>query len=420
MRTTNTFGIQFILRMNRAKDGLAPIYARITVDSERKEISLKRWIKPTDWNNKKGMARGSREEIRSLNHYLEEVKARLVECYQQMQIQKKLITAEGIKNMFLGTHDKEHTLSKLMEYHNTRFKDTLAWGTMKNYHTTQKYVVKFMKEQYGTSDMYLSELRYKFITDFELYLLNHIPKDHQKPLTNNGAMKHLERLKKMIALAVKMEWLIKDPFSRFKLRFNKVDRGYLEAKELEAIEQKEFSIVRLQWVRDLFVFSCYTGLAYVDTMNLTPDNISIGIDGEYWISTCRQKTDKPVRVPILPKAWEIIEKYRSHPRSIEKGTLFPVISNQKLNSYLKEIADLCGINKNLTFHLARHTFATTVTLLNGVPIETVSKMLGHTKIVTTQIYARVIEQKVSEDMKSLKEVLGQKGNLPSGLNSANG
>jgi site-specific recombinase XerD len=405
MRTTNTFGVQFITRTNKAKDGLLPIYARVTVDGRRVEISLKRWIKPSDWNGSKGMAKGSREEIKSLNHYLDEVQARIMECYQEMQVQKRLITADAIKSMFLGTDQKDFTLCKLVDYHNQAMRDTLTWGTMKNYFTTQKYIHRFLKERFGTTDMFLSELSYKFITDFEFYLRNYKPKDHQKPLGNNGVMKHLERFRKMVTMAVKMEWVSRDPFDKYQLKFHRVDRGFLDAEELETLESKDFKIVRLQWVRDLFVFSCYTGLAYIDAMNLTPSNIMIGIDGEYWLSTCRQKTDQPVRVPILPKAWEIIEKYKTHPRALQKGSVFPMIFNQKLNSYLKEIADLCGIEKNLTFHLARHTFATTVTLCNGVPLETVSKMLGHSKITTTQVYAKVVEKKVSEDMQALRERL---------------
>jgi len=259
--------------------------------------------------------------------------------------------------------------------------------------------------------MFLSGLSYKFITDFEFYLRNHKPMDHQRPMENNGVMKHLERFRKMVTMAVKMEWLDKDPFEKYQLKFNRVERDFLTEFELAKIEQKEFRIERLKYVRDLFVFSCYTGLAYIDAMNLAPVNISIGIDGENWISTKRQKTDESVRVPILPKAWEMIEKYKTHPRSLQKGTIFPHVSNQKLNSYLKEIADLCGIEKNMTFHLARHTFATTVTLTNGVPIETVSKMLGHSRITTTQVYAKVIERKVSEDMKSLRAKIESKDRL---------
>jgi len=410
MRTTNTFGIQFIIRKNKAKNGLAPIYARITVDGRRIEMSLKQWIKPMEWNTNKGMARGSREEIKSLNHYLEEVRTRLVESYQEMQLQQMQITADAIKSMFLGTNQKEMTLCKLMDYHNETSKEILTWGTLKNYFTTQKYVKRFLKKHLGTTDMFLSRLSYKFITEFEFYLRKYKPKDHHKPMSNNGVMKHMERLRKMVTMAVKMEWLEKDPFEKYQMRFTKVERGYLTESELETIENTEMKNGSLLWVRDLFVFSCYTGLAYIDVKNLRPDNITLGIDGEKWLSTRRQKTDLPVRVPLLFKAWQLIEKYQNHPRAIQKGTVFPVFSNQKTNSYLKEIAVLCGIQKNLTFHLARHTFATTVTLCNGVPMETVSKMLGHSKITTTQIYAKVVERKVSEDMNILRTKLGEKTN----------
>lgn len=407
MRTTNTFSIQFITRVNKIKDGLAPVYARVTVDGHRVEISLKRYVRPQEWNSKKGMLRGSRDEIKSLNHYLEEVRSRLITCYQEMQMQKQLITAVGLKNIFLGNDQKEETLGKLINYHNTQMKGSLTWGTMKNYFTTQKYLERFLKEKKNCTDIFLSELTYRFITEFEHYLRGRVPTDHHKPLSNNGAMKHIERFRKMINLAMKLEWLDRDPFSQYRQRFEKVEREFLTKEELQRIEFHDFKVARLQWIRDLFVFSCYTGLAYIDVMQLAPSNITIGMDNEYWIITSRQKTNNPVKVPLLPKAMEIIEKYKGHPRAAANGTLFPVITNQKLNSYLKEIADLCGIHKNLTFHLARHTFATTVTLTNGVPIESVSKMLGHSTIATTQIYAKVIEKKLSEDMKNLKERLGK-------------
>jgi site-specific recombinase XerD len=206
----------------------------------------------------------------------------------------------------------------------------------------------------------------------------------------------------MANMAVRLEWIDKDPFAKYQQKFDKVERQFLSIDELSIIESRDIRIVRLAWIRDLFVFSCYTGLAYIDVMKLTPSNISIGIDGEYWLMTSRQKTSNPVRVPLLPEALAIIERYKGHPRALASKTLFPIISNQKLNAYLKELADLCGINKNLTFHLARHTFATTITLTNGVPIESVSKMLGHSMISTTQIYAKVIEKKLSEDMTNLR------------------
>lgn len=413
MRTTsNTFGVVFYLRKYKAKNDQIPIYARITIDGKRVEIATKRSIQAIHWNGNKGMAKGNRPENRALNTYLEQIRGRMVECYQELFLQKKLITAEAVKNRFLGLDQKEYTVSKLMEYHNTYMKDTLAIGTLKNYFTTQKYVNRFMKEWYRTSDMFLSQLSYKFITDLEYYLRNHF-QDQPRPLSNNGLMKHIERFRKMINVAVLMEWLEKDPFTRYKQKFEKVEKEFLSQEELTALENKELKIMRLQLVRDLFVFSCYTGLAYIDVMQLTTANITVGIDGEYWIITRRQKTRNPVRVPLLPQALDIIEKYKEYPKSPDKEALFPNISNQRLNSYLKEIADVCGIEKNLTFHLARHTFATTVTLSNGVPIESVSKMLGHTKITTTQIYAKVVERKLSEDMKGLRaRLVGNNGNKP--------
>lgn len=209
----------------------------------------------------------------------------------------------------------------------------------------------------------------------------------------------------MITLSFKLEWIEKDPFINFKAKFEKVERGYLTEMELERIEEKQFSIPRLQLVKDLFIFSCYTGLSYIDVINLIEDNINIGIDSELWIIKKREKTNKLLKIPILPKAEKLIDTYKTNPKSEINGTIFPKISNQKLNSYLKEVADVCSIKKNLTFHLARHTFATTVTLTNGVPIETVSNLLGHSRISTTQIYAKVIEKKISNDIRVLKKKL---------------
>lgn len=364
-----TFGVIFYLKKYKAKGGLAPIYTRITIDGQRVDLSTKRAIEECNWNGQKGMARGSREEIKSLNKFLERMRAKLVDHYQEMVIQGKLPTANAIKNAFLGIDNREHTLCKIVKYHNTQMNEVLAWGTMKNYHTTRKYLERFLKTHCGTSDVYLSEINYKFITDFEFFLRGWKPVDHQKPLGNNGIMKHMERFRKMINLAIKLEWMKHDPFSKYQPKFDKVERGYLTDEELQRIEDKNFKIARLQQVRDLFVFSCYTGLAYIDAINLTPDHVVKGIDGGLWLLTSRQKTSNTVRVPLLPQAIEIIEKYQDHPKVLNEGSLLPGMSNQKLNSYLKEIADLCEIEKNLTFHLARHTFATTVTLSNGVPIE---------------------------------------------------
>ena len=278
----------------------------------------------------------------------------------------------------------------------------LKWGTKKNYFTTQGYIADFIFVKYKVTDMYLKQLDYNFILKFEKYLRNFTPTDHQKPMGNNTVMKHIERFRKMITLSYKLEWIERDPFINFKSKFVKVERGFLTEMELNEIEEKDYSIERLQLVKDLFVFACYTGLSYIDVINLTASDINYGIDGELWLIMKREKTNNALRIPILPKALTLINKYKENPKALANATVFPKMSNQKLNAYLKEIADLCRIEKNLTFHLARHTFATTVTLSNGVPIETVSKLLGHSRISTTQIYAKVIERKVSDDMKTLR------------------
>src|SRR5690606_17723331 len=252
------------------------------------------------------------------------------------------------------------------------------------------------------------QLNYEFVTDFEHFLRNYKDSRKKLMLTNNGVMKHLERFKKLINLAVKLEWMQNNPFNQFQLKYHKYDRAYLSERELELLEETEFKSERLQRVKDCFVFSCYTGLSYVDVKELTEDNIVKGIDNNYWIYTKREKTDERVKVPLLPKAIEIIEKYRRLQEKDFMDFLLPVCSNQKTNKYLKEIVASCGIHKNVTFHVARHTFATTVMLSNGVPIETVSKLLGHSKLTTTQLYARVVETKIGEDIGNLLERFREK------------
>ena len=403
--TNNTFGVAFYLKKQKTTQaGKSPIYARITVNGKRIEISVKRSIEENNWNATKGMAKGSREDTIRLNKYLDQFKAGIIDSYQQLSLQKKFITAELLKEKVTGGDQADFTLCKLMHYHNTDQAQVLEPGTMKNYYTTQKYVKEFLKERFKTSDKYLSELTYKFITDFEYYLRGRKPEKGQKALQTNGIMKHLERFCKMVNLAVRLEWIERNPFHAYQLKFDKVERDYLTKEELTRIEEKQFHIIRLQVVKDLFVFSCYTGLAYIDVFNLTPANL-IEKSGKLWIMTNRQKTNEPVRVPLLPKALAIVEKYKGHPQALAEGKVLPSLSNQKLNSYLKEIADMCDITKPLTFHIARHTFATTITLTNGVPIETVSKLLGHSKLSTTQIYAKVIESKISDDMALLSKRL---------------
>lgn len=407
MKTSSTFSILIWINASRAKNNEADLFARVTVNQKRANISLKRKININSWDKAKSKLKGNSVIARKENQYIEQVKAKLHKIHIDLGNQEKLITAKLIKSTFLGEGENSKSLNDLIEYHSSKIEGTFAAGTIRNYEVTEGYIKKFLKEKKKTTDVFLKQLDYKFICDFENFLHCFWPKGHPKALGQNTVMKHIQRLRKMITLSYNLEWIDKDPFRRWKPTFEKTYRQFLTENELSNLETYEFISERLDRVRDLFVFSCYTGIAYADIMNLTRNNLLPGIDGNNWIITSRQKTKTLVKVPILQKAQFLIYKYSEHPMTKVTGTLFPIITNEKLNSYLKEVANFTGIKKNLTFHMARHTFATTVTLTNGVPIETVSKMLGHTKISTTQIYAKVIERKVSDDMNILRDVLNK-------------
>lgn len=408
MRSTNTFAILFWINTSRVSNGAAKLYVRVTVNQKRVNISLKRSIAISQWDSKGKRAKGNASNARELNYYLDQVQAQLFRCYQDLRLADELVTAKIIKAKFLGEDQKSKTLLELIGYHSNKIEGTLARGSIKNFEVSVGYVKRFLGQEMKTDDINLKQLNYKFICDFENFLHHYWPKGHPKAMGNNTVMKHIQRLRKIITLGYHIEWLDRDPFVRWKPTFEKKQREFLSENELSNLESYRFPLERLDRVRDLFVFSCYTGISYADLIKLNRDNIHLGIDGGKWIMTKRQKTKTSVKVPLLNKAQELIDKYDGHPITQVTETLLPVITNEKLNLYLKEVADACGIRKNLTFHMSRHTFATTVTLSNGVPIETVSKLLGHTKLATTQIYARVLEQKVSKDMSALRKTLNEK------------
>lgn len=406
MRSTTTFSILFWIYAKRTKNNLAPLYARITVDKKKLNISLKRRIDINLWNPQKQRVKGTGKYSRGLNQYLDEVHSRLFQCYQELRADDSRITPQVIKSKFLGDEKVGHyTLKDIIEYHNNKMFHKLQYNTSRLYLISQKYILLFLKREYNVEDIELADLDYQFILNFENFLRGHKPNHYQKKIGNNAVMKHIQRLRKMITLAYNIEWIEKDPFRKFKQKLVPTHRGFLTAKELKDLEELKVESERLKVVKDMFIFSCYTGISYADLMLLTKKSVVLGLDNSYWIITQRQKTGNAIKIPLLSKALNLITSYVNDKRSLINGTLFPKISNQKLNSYLKEIAAPAGIQKNLTFHMARHTFATTVTLTNGVPIETISKMLGHTKLATTQIYAKVIERKVSDDMQLLREKL---------------
>jgi len=400
----NSLYTSFRLNRNRInKKGLAPINLRAILNGKRFELATHRTISPDMWSDTTGLPLGSDEETIILNNYLASLKANVLRQYNIMESLGEEITIENLKNRLTGKKEKEHSLLEVFNFHNDEMKKQIgksfAKGTYDHYVSSLRKMVRFIKFRYNRSDILLKELNHSFITSYEMYLKS------QEKQSHNSAMKHIKRLKKVVNLAILNEWLQLNPFANFHITTQKTHRGFLTPEELHIIETKEIHVHRIQKVRDIFIFCCYTGLSFSDVEKLSHNDISTGIDGEKWLIIYRKKTGHRSPVPLLPQAKAILDKYKDDPESNAKGTLLPVNSNQRMNGYLKEIEDICGIRKRLTMHLARHTFATTVTLANGVPIETVSKMLGHTSIKTTQIYSKVVDTKISQDMSMLKHKL---------------
>lgn len=405
-----SFNLLFYVKKAKINSqGEAPIYLRITIDGKVSEISTKRCVKPAQWNSKGQKVTGNTESVKSLNFYLKTFEQKVYDGYHLLMKENSFITTENLKNELLGTEVKKRMLITIFEDHNNRMEKLVgkefAKGTLGRYQTCISHTKEFLKWKFNTSDIDIKKIDYAFLNDFEFYLRT------EKDCNNNSAVKYLKNFGKIIRICLANGWLDKDPYLNYHSKFNEVTRVFLNENELQTLINKDFKNERLSLVRDIFLFSCYTGLAYIDTQTLTHENINLGLDGNKWIFTKRQKTKTTSNIPLLPQAERIIEKYKDHKTCLNSGKLLPVLSNQKMNAYLKEIADLCGINKELTYHIARHTFATTITLSNGVSIESVSKMLGHKNIKTTQHYAKILDQKVSADMTDLKTKLLQKESI---------
>jgi len=406
---TSTFSILFWIHKNRANaNNEMPIFMRITVNGKRSEISLQRYVNESDWDSKAQRVKMKAIHAMVINNYLDMARGQIQNIYNQLISSEQEITSLRIKEIFTGKEVKpkpiHKTIMQAFDYHNLKIEEQVKIGkvvkkTHTRYKITKNKVRAFMQHQYKVDDMPLPEMRLRFVTEFEHFLLT------IQKLQSNTAHKYIKNLKKIMNMSVGLDWIPSNPFNNFRCSYTSPEREILTQEELDLIRFKKISIPRLAEVRDVFVFCCYTGFAYSDIYKFEYDAVTKGIDGGYWLSTNRQKTGTKESVPLLPVPLEIIEKYREHEYCIEANKLLPVNSNQRYNAYLKEIADICGIKKKITSHIARHTFATTVTLANGVPIETVSSMLGHNSIRTTQIYAKVVEKKVSEDMQNLKEKL---------------
>ena len=380
--------------------GLLPIYIRLTVDGERLEYSSKKFIEKSKWSDDLSKMKGSSEEARSINNYLDSIKSQIIDVQMTLTHKREALNIENFRKRLFDETDSQRMLLPIYRDHNNRIAGLLgngyAPGTLERFKISLKHLEEFLLWKLNAKDIAIDKIDFALITDFEFYLRS------QKNCSNNTAVKYVRNFRKIIKLCLSNDWLEKDPFVKYDGKMKEVETEFLTEDEIQSIYSKKFRTPRLELVRDIFIFCCFTGLAYVDVKGLRNDHIGIGIDGQKWIFKNRQKTDTKSKIPLLPIPEELIKKYAVHPKCLNVDRVLPVLSNQKMNGYLKEIGDLCEITKEITFHMARHTFATSVTLTNGVPIESVSKMLGHKNIQTTQHYAKVLDKKVGEDMQILK------------------
>ena len=381
-------------------NGLVPIYMRVTMNGQRFEVATSQYVKPNEWSDEAMTTTRKSKDSKEVDEFLQTLRAKALSIHKKLLTLDKRVTPEEFSNQWHGRKEKPKMLLEIFRQHNEQVKELIgnqySHATWRRYNTSHDHTLHFLQQKYGVSDISVDKIKYEFITDYEFWLKS------IRKCNHNSTIKYLTNFKKIVHICLKNGWIERNPFVGFKMAKKEVERPFLTEEELHIIASKEFLMPRIDQIRDLFLFCCYTGLAYVDICKLKRSEIANGVDGEKWIFTNRQKTESASRIPLLPPALKIIDKYKDHPECKIKDRLFPVPSNQKMNLYLKEIADACGISKNFTTHTARHTFATTITLTNGVPIETVSKMLGHRNLKTTQHYAKILDKKVGEDMNMLR------------------
>ena len=385
------FRAVFYLRSNYVnKEGKTPVMLRIYLNNERLSIgSTGIAVQQSQWDSEKERLKGRTTEALSTNLELDNIQSGLQTIFKKLEM-TDAISLERIKSEYLGKKEEVETMMTLFDKHNKDIAKqvgiSVSAATFQKYNVCKRHFTTFLQDKYKRSDIRLSELTYIIIHDFDIYLRTVVG---QNP---NTATKTMKIFKTITILGRKLGVLHHDPFANYHFHLELVDRGFLTDEEILKIVNKKLTIPRLSLVRDIFIFSCFTGLSYIDVANLTPEHL-VSMDDKQWIMTKRQKTNVESNILLLDIPKQIIAKYNNN--TYREGKLFPVLSNQKMNAYLKEIADICGIVKNLTFHMARHTFAT-MSLSKGVPMESVSKMLGHTNIKTTQNYALVLQLSLSQ------------------------
>ena len=406
----DSFRVLFFLKKTKLlKNGEASVCMRITVNGTRVENNIRKSIDPALWSQAKETARGKSRRACDLNTYIEEARIKLYQIFCELEQQNRPVTAHLLQEFFFGQEKPEEvrTLLGTMQEHNDQCRALVgtdyALITVRRYESCRRYLAELVRQRYGKEDLPLAEVNGELVRAFAFYLKT------EKGCQQNTVIRYMKCLKKITNLARANDWMAKDPFLGIRFHEKEVVREFLTMDELQTIYRKEFPLERLTLVRDVFIFAAFTGLAFIDVQQLAPEHIVRDNNGNLWIRKPRQKTKNMCNIPLLDIPQEILRKYANHPTCRKKGVLLPVPCNQKMNSYLKEIADICMIRKNLTTHCARHSYATSVCLANGVSLENVAKMLGHSNIKMTQHYARVLDSSILRDMMQVERAISKLG-----------
>lgn len=401
-----TFNVLFLMRRNKQSDAEASLFCRITIRGQRYEFPLNCKVRARNWNAAAQKSTGKTEVDRDANTRIEDVKLLIDETVRKLHDKGHELTVQNFRLTYQARENEYDTIRRLFDYHEIIDRKNLREGSYRGYKVTKKHLLDYIRIKYHLSDYKITAIDKPFVQEFFAYLQGY-RREGSIRCAVNGALKHITRFKRVMNLALQNEWIDRNPVCLLKIKKTKVEKGFLTESEIKKLEDVILK-PHLAIARDIFMFSVYTGLAYVDVSKMTLENIVRGIDKSLWLQFNRQKTDIRVALPLLEPANVLIERYHSYHEGEKTHHLFPVPMNQVINRYLKEIARIAGINKVITFHMARHTFATTITLMHGIPIETVSKMLGHAALSTTQIYAKVVDNKVMDDMAALKDMYAKK------------
>ena len=403
----STFRVLFYLKRNAPKkNGLVPVMCRITVNGKISQFSCKLDVEEKLWNVNLGRMTGRSVVALEANRMLDKIRVGINKAYQDICDKDNYVTAEKVRNAFLGMGMNHETLLAVFRQHNEDYAKQV--GKIKSqrsywkYCTVYNHLSEFIRQRYKVSDIALKELAPAFITDFELFLRT------EKNHCTNTIWSYMMPFKRIIYMSINNGWLQRDPFYAYSITKEETKRGFLSKEEIKMLIEGSFKKKSYELIRDLFIFCCFTGLSWTDMANLTKENLQTSFDGHLWIKTNRQKTGTETNLRLLEVPLRIIKKYEG---CSEDGKLLPVPCYPNCKNGIKVIAKKCGIEKNVTWHMSRHSFATTVCLSNDMPIETLSKMLGHRSIRTTQIYAKITAEKVSNDMEKLSQALSSMENF---------